>query len=68
MNNLKILLISGTSFYVAYLIMIGRLQEMIHFAGPDNEMGCFVIASSMGMLSLFGLDYKGLYKWLVNKS
>lgn len=68
MNNLKILLISGTSFYVAYLIMIGELQKHITFAGPDNEMGCFVIAGSMGLLSLFGLDYKGLYKWLVNKS
>ena len=67
MNNLKILLISGASFFISYLIMVGKLQEMVHFAGPDNEMGCFVITFSMGLLSLFGLDYKGLYKWLVIK-
>jgi len=30
-----------------------------------NELGCAVIALSMGTLSLFALDWKGLVNWLV---
>jgi hypothetical protein len=35
---------------------------MLPFAGPENELGCAVIAGSMSILSLFGIDYKKLIK------
>jgi len=35
------------------------------FAGELNELGCATIALTMGILSLFGYDWKGIGKWLV---
>lgn len=64
MKNYQILLTSFLSFLVAYWIMNGTAQQYVHFAGEINEMGCFVIASTMGILSLFAVDYKKLIKGL----
>jgi hypothetical protein len=54
MSRLKLLFISIFSFGLALLIIMGIPQEFIHFAGPDNEMGCFFIAFLMGGISLYG--------------
>ena len=64
MKNYQILLVSILSFGVAYSIMAGIAQQYVYFAGPDNEMGCFVISGSMGILSLMSVDYKKLIKGL----
>jgi len=54
MSRLKLLFISIFSFGLAFLIIMGIPQEFIHFAGPENEMGCFFIAFLMGGISLYG--------------
>lgn len=54
MSRLKLLGISLASFTIAALILMGTLQKFIHFAGVDNEMGCFFIAFLMGGISLYG--------------
>ena len=54
MSRLKLALISLTSFSIAVLIMAGIPQQYIHFAGPENEMGCFFIAFLMGGVTLYG--------------
>jgi len=41
------------SLFVAYAIITGLAAQYVPFAGPDNEIGCFVIASTMGIISLF---------------
>lgn len=66
MKNGTILLTSILSFGVAYSILMGKAQEVVHFAGELNEMGCFVLASTMGIMALFALDYRGLWNWLKN--
>lgn len=64
MKNGTILLTSIVSFGVAYSILMGKAQEVVHFAGELNEIGCFVLSSTMGILSLMALDYRGLWSWL----
>jgi len=64
MKNGTILLTSIVSFGVGYSIMNGTAQKYVHFAGELNELGCFVIAFTMGIISLFSLDWKGLWNWL----
>ena len=64
MRNGTILLTALLSFGIAYSILYGYAQEVVHFSGELNEIGCFVIAFTMGTLSLFSLDWKGLWKWL----
>lgn len=54
MSRLKLALISLTSFAIAVLIMAGIPQQYIHFAGPENEMGCCFIAFLMGVVTLYG--------------
>jgi len=49
---------------VGITILNGMAGEWVHFAGPENELGCAVIALTMGTLSLFGLDWKGFIKYL----
>ena len=66
MRNGTILLTAVVSFGVAYSIMNGTAQEVVHFAGELNEIGCTVIALTMGTLCLFSLDWKGLGKWLIS--
>ena len=65
MNNLKFMVTSGVSFFVAYSILTGSAQEVVHFAGPLNEIFCFILAFTMGFISLFGLDWRGFFQWLV---
>jgi uncharacterized membrane protein required for colicin V production len=64
MKNYQIILTSIASFMVAYWILNGTAQQYVHFAGPLNELGCAVIALTMGTLSLFGIDYKKIFKAL----
>lgn len=65
MKNYQIILTSIASFGVAFSILNGTAQQYVHFAGELNELGCAVIALSMGMVSLFGIDWKGLFNWLI---
>ena len=66
MKNGMILLTAILSLGIAYSILYGYAQEVVHFSGELNEIGCFVIAFTMGILSLFSLDWKGLGKWLIS--
>ena len=64
MKNYQILSISFLSFLVAYWIMNGTAQQYVYFAGELNELGCCVIALTMGFLSLIAVDYKKLFNGL----
>ena len=64
MKNYQILLTSAVSFLIAYWIMNGTAQKYVYFAGELNELGCCVIALTMGFLSLFAVDYKKLFNGL----
>jgi hypothetical protein len=66
MNNLKMMCTAIVSFFIAYSIMVGWAQEVVHFAGPLNEMFCTILAGTMGIISLIGLDWKGLVKWVLS--
>jgi hypothetical protein len=45
--------------------LVGIAQQYVHFAGPLNEMAVFILASTMGFMSLIGWNWKGLWNWLV---
>jgi len=62
MKNYQVILTSIVSGGVFWGILWGPLPQMLPFAGPDNELGCAVIAGTMSILSLFGIDYKKLIK------
>jgi uncharacterized membrane protein required for colicin V production len=64
MKNYQILLTAIGSFFVGVSILNGTAQEYVYFAGPMNELGCAVIALTMGTLCIFGLDWKGLLTYL----
>ena len=64
MKNYQIILTSVLSFTIAYWIMNGTAQKYVYFAGELNELGCCVIALTMGILSLIAIDYKKLIKAL----
>jgi hypothetical protein len=64
MKNYQIILTSLLSFFVAFSILNGTAQQYVHFAGIENELGCAVIALTMGVLSLIGLDWKGFFNYL----
>lgn len=64
MKNYQIILTAIISFGVAYSIMAGIAQQYVYFAGPLNELGCTVIALTMGTLCVFGIDYKKLLNGL----
>jgi hypothetical protein len=64
MKNYQILLTSIISGWVFWAIVWGPLPTMIYFAGPENELGCAVIAGTMCILSLIGLDWKGFINYL----
>jgi uncharacterized membrane protein required for colicin V production len=64
MKNYQILLTAIGSFFVGVSILNGTAQEYVYFAGPLNELGCAVIALTMGTLCIFGLDWKGLLTYL----
>jgi hypothetical protein len=64
MKNYQIILTSVLSFFMAITILNGTAQQYVHFAGELNELGCAVIALTMGVLSLYALDWKGLFSYL----
>ena len=64
MKNYQIILTSVLSFGVAISILNGTTQQYVHFAGELNELGCAVIALTMGVLSLYALDWKGFIQYL----
>jgi uncharacterized membrane protein required for colicin V production len=64
MKNYQILLTAIGSFFVGITILNGVAQQYVHFAGPENELGCATIALTMGVLSLYGLDWKGFIQYL----
>ena len=66
MKNYQILLTAIISFGVAITILNGTAQQYVPFAGVENEIGCAVIALTMGVLSLVGLDWKSFIN-LLNK-
>ena len=65
MKNYQAILIVLISYGIAYGIMNGTVQNYVHFAGELNELGCCVIALTMGTLSLFAIDYKKILKALI---
>lgn len=65
MKNYQIILTSILSFGVAISILNGTFQQYVTFAGELNELGCTVIALTMGVLSLYALDWKGFINWLI---
>lgn len=66
MKNYQIILTSILSFFVAFTILNGTAQQYVYFAGELNELGCAVIALTMGMLSLYAFDWKSFIN-LLNK-
>jgi uncharacterized membrane protein required for colicin V production len=64
MKNYQILLTAIGSFFVGVSILNGTAQQYVHFAGPENELGCAIIALTMGTLCIFGLDWKGFFNYL----
>ena len=47
------LLLSIVCGYVAYTIAQGIAQQYVHFAAPENEMGCFIVAAGMSVVAFF---------------
>jgi len=66
MKNYQIILTAILSFGVAISILNGTAQQYAPFAGVENELGCAVIALTMGVLSLYAIDWKGLFSYLNN--
>jgi hypothetical protein len=64
MKNYQIILTAILSFGVGISILNGTAQQYVYFAGELNELGCTVIALTMGVLSLYALDWKGLLNYL----
>jgi hypothetical protein len=64
MKNYQIILTSFLSFFVAVTILDGTAAKYIPFAGPMNELGCAVIALTMGCLSFFAIDWKSFVNFL----
>lgn len=64
MKNYQIILTAIVSYLVAYFILNGTAAEYVHFAGPLNELGCAVIALTMGTLCTFGIDWKSFIQFL----
>jgi hypothetical protein len=64
MKNYQILLTAIVSFGVAFTILNGTAQRYVTFAGIENELGCATIALTMGVLSTYAIDWKGLLNYL----
>jgi hypothetical protein len=63
MKNYQLILMTLLSFITFTAIMSGNYSHL--FAGELNELGCATISLTMGIISLFGYDWKGIGKWLV---
>ena len=64
MKNYQIILTAFASFFVAINILNGTAQQYVPFAGPENELGCAVIALTMGVLSTYAIDWKSFVNFL----
>jgi hypothetical protein len=64
MKNYQIILTIIVSYGVGFGILNGSIPSH-YFAGPLNELGCAVIALTMGTVSLFGLPWKSIGKFLI---
>ena len=64
MKNYQIILTAILSFGVGISILNGTAQQYVYFAGELNELGCAVIALTMGVLSTYAIDWKGLLNYL----
>jgi hypothetical protein len=53
--NFKMLAMAVGSFAVGLGTMYGVVQNYVHFAGVENEMGFAFFAFMIGMLGLFGI-------------
>jgi hypothetical protein len=47
--NILNLIAAMAAFVMAYLIVNGTAQSVIHFADPLNEMACFFVALMLGL-------------------
>jgi hypothetical protein len=64
MKNYQIILTAIISFGVAISILNGTAQQYVPFAGELNELGCAVIALTMGVLSTYAIDWKSFLTFL----
>lgn len=64
MKNYQIILTAVVSYFVAFTILNGTAQQYVHFAGELNELGCAVIALTMGVLSTYAIDWKSFIHFL----
>lgn len=64
MKNYQAILSTIGFGWVFWAIVWGPLPTMIPFAGPDNELGVAVMAGTISVLSLFGIDYRKLFNGL----
>jgi hypothetical protein len=64
MKNYQIILTAFISFGVAFSILNGTAQQYVYFADPLNELGCAVIALTIGTLSIYALDWKSFINFL----
>lgn len=53
--NFQMLAMAVGSFAVGIGTMHGVVQNYVHFAGVENEMGFAVLAFMLGILGLFGI-------------
>jgi len=53
--DFKMLTMAIVSFAIGIGTMYGVVQNYIHFAGVENEMGFAVLAFMLGILGLFGI-------------
>ena len=65
MKNYQAILIVLISYGIAIGILNGTIQNYVHFAGELNEMFTFILAFTMGTISLFAIDYKKIFKALI---
>ncbi len=65
MKQYQIIITAILSFTIGAAILNGSVPSH-YFAGPENELGCAVIALTMGTLSIFGIDWKSFIN-LLNK-
>ena len=64
MKNYQIILTAVLSYFVAFTILNGTAQQYVYFAGELNELGCAVIALTMGVLSTYAIDWKSFLTFL----
>ena len=67
MKNYQIILITFISYYIGFAILDGTAAKYVHFAGPLNELGCAVIALTVGTMCLIAYPWKSLINYLNSK-